>query len=117
MMNRTRATDVWLSAAMNPADAAAMPTATAEPGDADRAARRHEATALGDRAHEQQQRDRREDGAARDLGRYVDGQLALQHAGRRPRDRGERDVELPAAQLRALVECRCGGRRHAAAGP
>ena len=50
------------------------------------------------------------DGAAEDLRRRVERELALQHARGRPRERGERDVDLAAAVLRA-----CSSRRSAVA--
>ena len=49
------------------------------------------------------QRDEGEERAARDLRRRVDGELPLQPAGRRPRDRGGGDVQLTPA---SRAQCR-----------
>jgi hypothetical protein len=47
-----------------------------------------------DHRHVGQQRESGEDRPAEDLGRRVERELALQDPGGRPRDRGERHVEL-----------------------
>ena len=53
---------------------------------------------------EDQEREGGEDRAARDLGGRVDLELALEHASRRPRERGEHDVDLAAAAAGAGSE-------------
>ena len=110
-MNSTRATLVWLSAPMKLAEATATHTATATPASpTERNASTHPA-AVDDR-DVGQQRDAREHRPAEHLRRGVERELALEHAGGRPRDGGERDVDLPAPlALRPLERQR--RRRHA----
>ena len=110
-MKSTRATVVWFSAAMNAPDAVARQTREADPGDPDRAPGIHDPAALGDRDVEQQG-ERGEQRAAGELGPDVERELALQQARRRPRNRRERDADLPAALPRGLVERGCGRHHH-----
>ena len=58
-----------------------------------------------------QQRDAREHRPAEDLRRRVERELALQDAGGRPRDRGERDIDLPAPLAPRRLDA---SRRHSA---
>ena len=110
-MNRTRATLVWLSAAMKRADAIATHTATAMPAQpTDRNACTH-AAALDDRDI-RQQGGGGERGAAADLRRRVERELALEDAGGRPCDGGEGDIDLPAPLAPRLLQ-RQRRRRHA----
>ena len=92
-MNRTRATLVRFSAAMKPADAVAMHSATATPASPTRPERLH--------APGRARRPRRRPAARRPrtprapsyLRRRVERELALEDAGGRPRDGGERHVD------------------------
>ena len=68
----------------------------AEPGDPHRAEDGDRATTLPDR-DEEGQRDEGKERPPGELGRRVDGELALQSAGGRPRNRGRDDVQLPPA--------------------
>ena len=65
--------------------------------------------ALGDR-HVGEQGGGGERRAAEDLGRRVERELALEDAGGRPGDRGESDVDLPAALSPRLLERHRRGR-------
>ena len=93
-------------------DAVATHSATATPATpTDLNACTHPA-ALDDRDVDQQ-RGAREHRSAEDLRRRVERELALQDAGGRPRDRGERHVDLPAPLAPRPLE-RHRRRRHAA---
>ena len=59
-----------------------------------------------------QQRAGREHRPTKDLRRGVQRELTLEHAGGRPRDGGERHVDLPAPPALRCLECDCR-RRHA----
>ncbi len=107
--NSTRATGSWLSAAMNPPEEIATHTATATPGEPDPPERRQHAPAVDDRDPDQQ-REAGEQRAAEDLRRRVERELALQHAGGGPGDRGGGDVELAAPAARHFERRR--DRRH-----
>jgi len=72
-------------------------------GPAARAERGDHTPALGER-DEDADPEHREQRAAGELGRQVDGQLALEEAGRRPRDRGQRDVKPSALVLAAAAQ-------------
>jgi hypothetical protein len=63
-----------------------------------------------DHHHVDEQRRAGEHGAAEDLRRRAERELALEHAGGRPRDGGERDVDLPAALSPRLLEGHRRGR-------
>ena len=100
---------------MNEPDAIATHAAKAIPA---RPTERHGSTppVLADR-DPREQRDASEGRAHRDLRGRVDRQPALQHAGARPRERGERDVHLPAAVAALGVEGGGGRGRHRASQP
>ena len=110
-MNSTRATLSWLSAPMKLAEETATHTATATPGQPDRSERVADPAAVDER-HVGQQRETREGGPAEHLRGGVERELALEHARGRPRDGGQRDVDL-AAPLRALLGHRRGHRASA----
>ena len=81
----------------------------AETGDPHRTEHGDGAAAVPDR-DEEGQRDEREERAPGELGRRVDGELALQPAGGRPRHRGCGDVQLPPTPAaRGNQRFRCTG--------
>ena len=110
-MKSTRATLVWLRAAMKLADAVATHSATRDAREADGPERLHHTAAFDNRDVEQH-RGAPEGRAPEDLGRRVECELALKDAGGRPRDRGERHVDLPSALAPRPFERNCR-RRHA----
>ena len=96
---------------MKLAEATATHSATATPASpTERNACTHPA-AVDDR-DVGQQRDAREHRSAEDLRRRVERELALEDAGGRPRDGGERHIDLPAPLAPRPLE-RQRRRRHA----